>query len=526
MSVRARIVGARSVAGRIVAVSAALALFASAGGVVVQPAAAGLVAGVSIKEITVLPTNVNILPGDTENHGRLVLSVPVTLQAGQSRRISDQLIVTSPREVTIENIVECLDPVTGLPAAVAGRPEAHSSGTNYSPAMGQLSMHGSLLFTAPHTGTFDCQIRAMPDPNDPNWQMTAVAGSFPPPRGTWLEIDNFTDEATLWWQIATCNSDGTDPHCIYLGKPPGSPDHKTFVALHGWPPSVLDIPGLRRSDLWTAPPNATNADVVGHMQITSCYFGTRSCPGRQQGARFPDPLDRAVFRTHLVFTQLDQRNRTCNVTNTPETQYTITNAVHHFLVDYGPITVPISQTCGGSRLFRLNILVAWHEGNTVKVDAGSLFEFRSSTNANVIVRSTRPTTTVPNVIGVDQGSVAGHLAGRGLTVGAIARVVNPIRPGTVIAQNSPEGTIEPIGSPVDLTISLGAVTVPALVGDTTAQAISELRAVGLFVRIEYRAQCLDPGRVIDQTPSAGASVAPGSTVTITVDSGTSSIICN
>ena len=30
-------------------------------------------------------------------------------------------------------------------------------------ARGQLAMHGSLLFTAPHTGTFWCQIRAHTD---------------------------------------------------------------------------------------------------------------------------------------------------------------------------------------------------------------------------------------------------------------------------------------------------------------------------------------------------------------------------
>ena len=69
-------------------------------------------------------------------------------------------------------------------------------------------------------------------------------------------------------------------------------------------------------------------------------------------------------------------------------------------------------------------------------------------------------------------------------------------------------------------ISLGAVTVPDLKGDTATQAISELTAVGLATHIEHRAQCVDLGLVIDQTPSAGTSVAPGSTVTITIASGT------
>src|SRR5215470_13373221 len=163
MSMRAGIVRARP-AGRIAAATAVLALLASLAGVSARPAAAGLVSGNSVPEITVLPANVDVLPSDTAD-----------------------------------------------------------SGTNYSPSMGQLSMHASFLFTAPVTGTFFCQIRAQTDAgNDLGYHMTVVAA--PRPGGTWLEIDNFTDAAPLWWQINTCNSNGKDPNCVYLGRPGGS-DH-------------------------------------------------------------------------------------------------------------------------------------------------------------------------------------------------------------------------------------------------------------------------------------------------------------
>jgi hypothetical protein len=517
-------VRARSVAGRIAAVPAAVALLASAVGFSAQPAAAGLVSGDSVPETTVLPANVDVMPGDPQDTGWVVLSVPVRLQAGQSRRISDQLTVTAPKKAVVQNMVECVDAATWTPVAAAGRPEAHSSGTNYSPTMGQFSMQGSLLFTAPFTGTFLCQIRAQVADIDPGYHMTAVAA--PRPGGTWLVIDNFTDAAPLWWQINTCTSDGkdpttrgTDPNCIFLGRPLGAlgSDHPVTAILHGWPPTFLDTPLLHMSDLWIAPPNATKASVVGHMQITSCYLGTASCPASEQGSP-PGFGGRAVFRTHLDFIQLDRHNAPCGVGGTPDTQYTITDNVHHLLVDYGPVTVPISATCGGSRLFALHIVVSWVAGNPVKIDAGSFIGFRSATNANVIVRSTGPTTIVPNLIGADQGSAAGPLAGSGLTMGTVTGVVNPARAGTVIAENSPAGTIEPTGSPVDLTVSLGAVAVPDLESLTAGQAISTLHAVGLAAHIEYRAQCVDPGQVIDQRPSAGTSVAPGSTVTITIDS--------
>src|SRR4029077_971681 len=101
-------------------------------------------------------------------------------------------------------------------------------GTNYSRGRGQLAMHGSLLFTAPHTGTFWCQIRAHTDAgHDFKYRLTAVAA--PRPGGTWLAIDNFTGDAPLWWQINTCSLNGrdhkgaNDPHRAFPGTRPGSP---------------------------------------------------------------------------------------------------------------------------------------------------------------------------------------------------------------------------------------------------------------------------------------------------------------
>ena len=76
---------------------AAVALLASAVGFSAPPAAAGLVSGDSIPEVTVLTREKTVLPDDPADLGWRVLTVPVTLQAGQTRRISDQLTVTVTR---------------------------------------------------------------------------------------------------------------------------------------------------------------------------------------------------------------------------------------------------------------------------------------------------------------------------------------------------------------------------------------------------------------------------------------------
>jgi hypothetical protein len=44
----------------------------------------------------------------------------------------------------------------------------------------------------------------------------------------------------------------------------------------------------------------------------------------------------------------------------------------------------------------LYAVVSSTDGNPVKIDAGSVFGFRSATNASVIVRRVVPATTVPN----------------------------------------------------------------------------------------------------------------------------------
>jgi hypothetical protein len=447
------------------------------------------------------------MPGDDGDQGRPILTVPVTLRAGESRLLRDQLTVTGSQNAEVDHLLECLDPDTNQPAAIDGRAEAHDSGTNYSPAMGQLSMRASYLFIAPFTGTFLCQIRAaLPeDGNGDSYHMTAVSSQ----DLTWLTIDNFTGDAPMWWQIPVCDSAGTEhSQCQFLGVDPNlRPDHHRLD----------DVTLYSDSDVWTAAPDAYEAQLSANMQITSCFFGTSSCPS---WARNDQLGGVALFQTHLEVIQLDQDDAPCSVTSTPDLRYTITNSVHHFLVDYGsPITVPISDRCGGSRRFILHAVVSWIAGNPVKIDEGSQPGFRSATHAAVIVRSTAPATMVPNLFGVDESSVDLLLSRSHLITGKVTSAVSLDRAGTVIAENSPAGTIEPSSSIVDVTISSGGVAVPELESLTQGQATRELAALGLATRIMQTRQCTDPGLVIDQTPIAGTVVAPGSTVTITVNRG-------
>jgi beta-lactam-binding protein with PASTA domain len=159
----------------------------------------------------------------------------------------------------------------------------------------------------------------------------------------------------------------------------------------------------------------------------------------------------------------------------------------------------------------VRLLLDCVSGNPLKIDTGT------ATRTNIIVRQTRPTTTVPPTVGVDQATAAARVHGAGLTIGLINSVVDPHPPGTVIAENASAGTVEPAGSPVDLTVSLGSVTVPDVEDDTQSAAVQTLSAAGLIPTVAPQQACIYPGHVISQEPAAGTQVRVGATTWITVD---------
>ena len=266
MLIRSRIVGARSVAGRIAAVSAAVALLASAAGFSAPPAAAGLVSGFSSPERSVLQAN-SPLDADPQDVGEGCPDRARHAAGGADAADLHQLTVTVTQGTEVENFVECIDPAgdRDLGVNAGGHPQEQNSGTNYLTSMGHLTMHGSLLFTAPFTGTFLCQVRAHADAGS----LTALAA--PPPGGTWLEVDNFTSDAPLWWQTDTCDTTGRDPHCIFLGLPLGHEKNHPVTTT------------LFEHDGWIAAPDATMADVVAHMQIDVLPLRHGVLPGARMG---------------------------------------------------------------------------------------------------------------------------------------------------------------------------------------------------------------------------------------------------
>jgi serine/threonine-protein kinase len=126
---------------------------------------------------------------------------------------------------------------------------------------------------------------------------------------------------------------------------------------------------------------------------------------------------------------------------------------------------------------------------------------------------------VPPVVGVPYEQAAGQLQGAGFAVAR--RDVESNDPRDTVVQEDPSAnTLAPKGSTVTLYVSKGPkdLVVPEVGSFSRADAIATLRNSGFKVVVDT-SDVQDPsldGVVLFQTPGAGTSAPPGSTVTITV----------
>jgi beta-lactam-binding protein with PASTA domain len=152
--------------------------------------------------------------------------------------------------------------------------------------------------------------------------------------------------------------------------------------------------------------------------------------------------------------------------------------------------------------------------------AGSLVSM--GTTVNILISLGQP--LVPGVVGSSEAEARAAIEGVDeLQVGAVSYTYNPmVEAGLVISQNPAGGTAVPIGTTVDLVVSLGqSSTVPAVAGTTKAEAITAITTAGLTVgslTYEY-SEVVAAGVVVRQSPDAGTVLVAGSTVDFVVSMG-------
>ena len=168
------------------------------------------------------------------------------------------------------------------------------------------------------------------------------------------------------------------------------------------------------------------------------------------------------------------------------------------------------------------------------------------TAVNLVISSGRSPIAVPNVVGLPLAAAKTAIEGTCspdpavcLKVGTVTLAASSTVPaGSVISQNPAGGAQVAPGTTVNLVISSGTeppinppvppgdIEVPNVKGLTQTTAANVIRSVGLSVGAILRqySDTVPAGSVIDQSPAAGAKVAVGTPVSLTVSLGPAGVV--
>jgi hypothetical protein len=433
-----------------------------------------------------------------------------TFRKNDWARVSSQIEITSSvtSDVYTSAMITCNGPAgfQSQPSVIGTNHTGKSTpmGVNY-PSTGHLVLSPELAFYVPADGVYTCQLAVT---NGDQKILTAIARHDNGSPATWflvsasagpIQLPGFRNDSSGARLQYQCNDLTGTPPCIYLGG--ASNSLQTYMFDNNASPAQL----------WEAPSNAAFVDVNATIEFTTCYNKTASCLPANWGSD-----GESVVSTHLEMIQLDTNLGTCKVTQSADITSTIGNDAHYDPIYHTLLDVPVYPGCG-SRNFKLRILAKYVSGNPVHLNESPSF---ANTYADIITSYTGRALPMPNLIGLTEGVADISLKNSGYGVGIVSSVLNAAPAGTVLSQYPAAGIIELPGSGVNFTVSTGGVNMPNLLSLSQSSATSEITRLGLVPKVGFQMDCVNPGDVLVQSPQAGTTVTLGSTVTLTVDSGT------
>ncbi len=142
------------------------------------------------------------------------------------------------------------------------------------------------------------------------------------------------------------------------------------------------------------------------------------------------------------------------------------------------------------------------------------------TAVTLLISSGAPLISVPDVVGDTQSAATTTLTKAGFNVNPQTQTSSTATAGNVISQNPAGNSAQAHGATITIVVATAPATVPVptVTGNPVNIATSTLTAAGFTVKTQTRkvTNQSDDGMVILQSPDAGAQVAKGTTVTITV----------
>ncbi len=143
----------------------------------------------------------------------------------------------------------------------------------------------------------------------------------------------------------------------------------------------------------------------------------------------------------------------------------------------------------------------------------------------VLVSTGKPKVTVPDVRGDKVTDAVATLTGRGLKTNVV-EINSDKETGTVIAQDPKAGTRTVKGSQVRINVSKGLklIAVPPVVGVPYEQGAAELQAAGFAVARRDEDSSAPRGTIVRMEPGANTLQTKGSTITLFVSRGPSTLV--
>jgi serine/threonine protein kinase/beta-lactam-binding protein with PASTA domain len=193
-----------------------------------------------------------------------------------------------------------------------------------------------------------------------------------------------------------------------------------------------------------------------------------------------------------------------------------------------PNVVGLSQAAATSALQSAGFSVVVVQTSSTSVQTGDVVSQNPAAATQLAPQSSVTITVssgaqVPNVVGKSLSTATQDLRNAGLSVGTVSyRSSSNIASGDVISQSVPAGSTAQAGATVNLVVSNGPATstVPSVIGLTATAASSDLSSAGFSpVAQNAYSSSVSAGIVFAQSPSAGSTIAKGSTVRYTVSLG-------
>jgi PASTA domain-containing protein len=467
----------------------------------------------------------------------------VTLSQGQMARVFGRLEFTSNARTTESSVdyvsvyAECKDPNGNTANLEQDFGENFlgpntSPGPNY-PVTGHMVLSPSTLIAATVPGMYTCQLLAGAD-------KTGSVVGYQGTNNTFLGLSAPIDppDAFSWgtfapicfWQgpyPGTHTSNPADKGCLYLGGPNGAQSVDLFSATVVLPATpagaclpcawLLVVPPTNSAPLarpaietTNSPEPAAFVDVNATLQVSLCGQITDEC----DRARFGSPDTTSVtFDSYLELDQIDAAGQLVHASVGPTQETVIDNYTHHDMIYHSMSTLPVYPSSGAPQ-FRPKLVLTWKAGSTAKVDHAQVVAFTSFHGHAQFI---------PNVVGLNVSTATNTFIASGYAAGVVSNAVSSAPPGSVVTQFPSGGSvIELPGSVVDMTVSAPhqSVSVPDVIGLAESKAVDSINAALLSPKVSFAKLCTYLGNVALESPHGQSVVPAGTTINITVDSGT------